>query len=1008
MNRIQPLFPAFLLLLLVSACSEPVSPMSATIDFGEHYLPGTYEETTPLSNETSGTLTLESATFATGGSYTLVTPLPLVMDGGAEYPLDFAFTTTEGLFGEVEDTVTLSISRAQGEPYTAIFTLRALFRDGDLDNDGHVDTLYGGDDCQDDEAAIYGGAEEICDGLDNDCDGILGDGNDGTPDENDSDDDGYLGCDDDCEDNQGLIHPGAMEGCDGVDSDCDGALGSDELDLDGDSYSVCGGDCEEGVASVNPGALEELCDGFDTDCNGLLPSDEEDGDNDGYLSCEDCDDGNPSANPGRLSEACDGFDTDCDGLVDGDDPDTDSDGDGFSACGAEDCDDTPAPGDGPAMFPGNPEVCDGLDNDCDPSTNESIDNDGDGDSACGGDCNDLDSLTYVGAPELCDLQDNDCDGNLGNGSNGTPDESDGDLDLVPVCAGDCDDTDASNFPGNTEICDGQDNNCDQVIDENQDDLDNDGVVFCLDCDDANQQVFPGNEEVCDGFDNDCDPLTDELVDGDNDGSSICSGDCDDTDPAVSPLGTEVCNGIDDDCDGELELGEDFDSDGDGTLDCNDSNCPQWVDAGNVGTTLGTEAAPWQTIAQALVSLDGSVCETAWVEPGTYAQDLSWPSSGDDVRVVSIAGSNATVIQSNTGGTPVTITGGQTLATRIEGFRITGGLAATSGGGMFVENSSVTIVNSLIDNNEAEDHGGGVAVLNGDLVLEGTTIEGNLAGIHGGGIYKMLGDLTISDSAIDDNEAGVDGGALYLSTGSLTVTDTSVSLNSADDDGGGFYLVPDGELLSVFGNSFESNDAGDNGGCFFVDDYEGQIFQNTFSDCFASDLAGGVYLGATAGVSLFYNNVVNAGEAEQGAALYTTAGASQVVNNTFFDSTINDLNYGAAVRLSGSTIFQNNIVSSGNGYGVRIASSCCPIFAYNNVYGMSLGGYYSTDLGGQSGNISVDPMFTLGLADGAGDNDDLTLSTASACVDAGNPASVFNDPNGTNSDMGAYGGPAANW
>jgi hypothetical protein len=54
------------------------------------------------------------------------------------------------------------------------------------------------------------------------------------------------------------------------------------------------------------------------------------------------------------------------------------------------------------------------------------------------------------------------------------------------------------------------------------------------------------------------------------------------------------------------------------------------------------------------------------------------------------------------------------------------------------------------------------------------------------------------------------------------------------------------------------------------------------------------------------------------------------------------------------------------------------------------------------------MFTLGLADGAGDNDDLTLSTGSACVDTGNPAAVFNDPNGSNSDMGAYGGPAANW
>jgi len=977
--------------------------MSANIDFGEHYLHGTYEQTTPISNETQGLLTLESVTFATGGSFSLSTPLPLAMDGGAEYPLDFVFTTTDGLYGDLDDTVTLTIARGQGEPYTAIYTLRATFIDGDLDDDGHVDTLYGGDDCQDDEPAIYGGAEEICDGLDNDCDGVLGDGSGGTPDENDSDDDGYLGCEDDCDDAQGLIHPGAMEGCDGVDSDCDGSLGSDELDLDGDGYSVCDGDCEEGEASVSPAAPEELCDGFDTDCNGLLPSDEEDLDGDGYLGCEDCDDGNPQANPGRITESCDGFDTDCDGLVDGDDPDTDSDGDGYSACGAIDCDDTE-----PLMFPGNPELCDGLDNDCDPATDENNDNDGDGTSACEGDCNDLDLNVYVGATELCDLQDNDCDGNLGDGANGTPDESDNDLDLIPVCAGDCDDQDPLNFPGNTEVCDGQDNNCDLEVDEGQDDLDNDGVVFCLDCDDTNQAVFPGNDEVCDGLDNDCDPSTDELVDGDGDASTVCSGDCDDSDPAVSPLATEVCNGIDDDCDGLLELGEDFDSDNDGALDCNDSNCPHWVDAGHVGTNVGTEALPWQTIGQALGALDGAVCETAWVEPGTYAQDLTWPSSGDDIRIVSTTGSNFTIIQSNTGGTPVTITGGQSLVTLIDGFRITGGDASTDGGGVFVENSSVTIANSLIDNNIAEDNGGGIAVLNGDLVLDGTTVEGNESGVHGGAVYKVLGSMTVADSVLQNNSAGVDGGALYLSLGGLTMTDSVVLGNDASDDGGGVYLVLGGSTLAVSGNSFDSNSAGDNAGCFFADDFAGQIYRNTFFNCFAGDLAGGAYLGATSGVSLFYNNVVNACEADQGAALYTTAGASQVVNNTFFDSTMNDVNYGAAVRLSGSTIFQNNIVASGTGYGLNISSSCCPTFAYNDVFGMSSGSYYSVDLGGQSGNISSDPLFTLGLADGIGGNDDLSLAGGSSCIDSGNPASVFNDPDGSNSDMGAYGGPAGNW
>jgi len=1003
MHTAQRLIPALLLLVLAAACGEPVSPLSTTLDFGEHYLPGTYEQTLPVSNETNGSLTIESATFSSGGSYELVTALPLVMDGGAEYPLDFTFTTTEGLFGEVEDTVTLSIARGQGEPVTAVYALRAIFLDGDLDNDGHVDTLYGGDDCQDDAATIYEGAPEICDGLDNDCDGLLGSGDGGTPDENDSDADGFLGCEDDCNDAQALIYPGAMEGCDGFDSDCDGALGSDELDFDGDGYSVCDGDCEEGVESVSPGAPLELCDGYDTDCDGLLPSNEEDVDNDGYIGCEDCDDNNPDANPGRSTEVCDGFDTDCDGDIDEDDSDTDGDGDGFSSCNGIDCDDTE-----PVMFPGNPELCDGLDNDCDPTTSENVDEDGDGTSACEGDCNDLDLTVYVGAPELCDLKDNDCDGFLGDGNGGNPDESDVDGDLWPVCAGDCDDDDPLNYPGNTEVCDGQDNDCDFQSDEGMDDLDNDGFAYCIDCDDGNQDVFPGNPEVCDGFDNDCDPATDEAVDGDNDGSTICMGDCDDNDPTISPAAAEMCNGVDDDCDGVLQLGEDYDSDGDGTLDCNDGNCPHWVDASHIGTNVGTQALPWQKIAQALSALDGDSCQTAWVGPGTYAQDLNWPASGDDIRIVSTVGSDFTIIQSNTNGTPVTITGGQSTATLIDGFRITGGFATVSGGGVFVQDSSVTIANCRLDNNEAEESGGGIAVENGDLILRNTLIEDNLAGVHGGGLFKSLGSVTISDSVVQSNSAVVKGGGIYVSLAALTMADSVILLNDAGTNGGGVFLSPGGATIALFGNTFDTNISGDNGGCLYVQSFEGQIYRNVFQSCFAEDHGGAVYLGSTTGVSLFYNNLTNTSEAFQGAALFTTLGATQVVNNTFFDSVANDVNYGAAVRAGGTTTLQNNLISVGTGYGLRLTSSCCPTLAYNNVFAMSAGFATSSGISGQSGNTELDPMFTLGLGDANPTNDDLSLGAGSPCIDAGNPNPAFNDPDGTLSDLGAYGGPAGNW
>ncbi len=114
------------------------------------------------------------------------------------------------------------------------------------------------------------------------------------------------------------------------------------------------------------------------------------------------------------------------------------------------------------------ECSDGVDNDQDGDAdcNDSgcfvasvcLDADGDGFRA-GDDCDDSDAANYPGNTEICDGQDNDCDGLL------DPTEIDDDSDGVTECDGDCDDSDAANYPGNTEICDGQDNDCGGVVDQ---------------------------------------------------------------------------------------------------------------------------------------------------------------------------------------------------------------------------------------------------------------------------------------------------------------------------------------------------------------------------------------------------------------------------------------------------------------------------------------------------------------------------------------------------------------
>jgi predicted outer membrane repeat protein len=165
-----------------------------------------------------------------------------------------------------------------------------------------------------------------------------------------------------------------------------GIGGPSNADNDGDGVSIGEGDCDDYNDTVYPGAPEG-CDGRDTNCDGSRPADEADDDGDGWLVCEDdCDDGNNLSYPGA-AEICDGEDNDCDGSAN---ENVDDDGDGFTICEG-DCDDDEA-----LSFPGNPEVCDdGVDNDCNTGIDD-IDQDGDGHSVCSstGDCNDLDATAY--------------------------------------------------------------------------------------------------------------------------------------------------------------------------------------------------------------------------------------------------------------------------------------------------------------------------------------------------------------------------------------------------------------------------------------------------------------------------------------------------------------------------------------------------------------------------------------------------------------------------------------
>lgn len=166
-------------------------------------------------------------------------------------------------------------------------------------------------DCDDTNAAIYPGATEHCNGIDDNCDGIV------PSSEVDSDSDGYMICNNDCNDGNAAVNPAAVEICNNIDDDCDSLI-DEGFDSDGDGYTVCASpvpDCDDSDDQRYPTAGER-CNGIDDNCDNVVPSNENNNDNDNYMVCEnDCDDNDANINP-NATEICDSIDNNCNSQTD--------------------------------------------------------------------------------------------------------------------------------------------------------------------------------------------------------------------------------------------------------------------------------------------------------------------------------------------------------------------------------------------------------------------------------------------------------------------------------------------------------------------------------------------------------------------------------------------------------------------------------------------------------------------------------------------------------------------
>jgi predicted outer membrane repeat protein len=344
---------------------------------------------------------------------------------------------------------------------------------------------------------------------------------------------------------------------------------------------------------------------------------------------------------------------------------------------------------------------------------------------------------------------------------------------------------------------------------------------------------------------------------------------------------------------------------------------------------------------------------------------------------------------------------------IENLTLMNGNGYNGGGICFLANSAPHLKNLLITDNYGY-RGGGLYCFSSSPSLENVEIINNQAGYRGGGIFCTSNSCpNILNSIIDNNSASWGGGISLRYDSNAIIENVSISNNSASGAGGISCSSSDPTLQNVIisNNSASSSYAGNGGGigCFRSD----MTLLNTLIENNSSiGDGGGIYC-------ILFNNLImknviiaNNISNDQGGGIYFEDEYDIDIDNiTITGNSASNAGGGiyADYGFENYVTLRNSILWDNSPQEI-IGSSSDIIVSYSDIQG----GWNGT------GNIDANPLFV-----GTGEFP-YALLEASPCIDAGNPDSIFYDPEdpsnpgyalypamGTvHNDMGAYGGPNA--